>query len=342
MSQSESVENSKVLQKRHLKSVVPSEYHGLLLVDKPEGMTSHDVVARIRRVLGIKAVGHTGTLDPMASGLMVLLLGEATKISDYLLNGDKGYALAVQLGVRTDSLDRTGEVLSKETVDIPMEKIQSAIESLQGSHELLIPKFSAKKVDGKKLYEYARKSVEIDWPSKEMSFFDFKEIEIQADSFQLEMKCSKGSFIRSWSSQVGENLRVGATLTSLRRVYSHPYQIGEAIPLDDLEAAVHLMREEGQNVLPLKTCFPESFIPLVESLPTLKGLTVVGKNERLLRNGQVPSEIKKRLVPEQKEVNKRKAGVWMKAISGRTGQLLAILELQPQKQVKTKRIFNTF
>lgn len=322
-------------------AVVPSHYHGLLLVDKPEGMTSHDVVGKVRQALGVKSVGHTGTLDPMASGLMVLLIGEATKLSDYLLNGNKGYQLESRLGQTTDTLDRTGEVISTTPVDLSIDRIREAVESLSGELLLSIPKFSAKKIDGKKLYEYARAGEAVEIPKKPMSFFDFKSLEIKPDGVRLELSCSKGSFIRSWSSELGERLSVGATLTSLRRIFSAPYRVEQSIELATLCETVSVAKtsSESEEVF-LKELFPQSFIPIVQALPQIHGVTVMGKNARLLRNGQIPHELERRLIAEQKEANRTSKPCWIKALNGESGQLLAILELQPCKPLKTKRIFN--
>jgi tRNA pseudouridine55 synthase len=127
--------------------------NGLLLIDKPIGLTSHDVVGRARRILGHKGIGHAGTLDPLASGLLVLLVGEATKVSDYILNGDKSYELKARLGIATDSMDITGVVLAEKTVTSSVEQIRSAVSALSGKITMKVPVHSAVKVDGKKLYE---------------------------------------------------------------------------------------------------------------------------------------------------------------------------------------------
>src|SRR5258708_717792 len=138
-----------------------SSWHGLLLVHKSSGMTSHDVVARARRILRTREIGHAGTLDPLASGLMVLLVGRATKLSDYILNGDKAYQAVVQFGVITDSMDITGQVLTEKPVTFSEAEMLAAIEKLRGEIELEVPKYSAIKVEGRKLYEYARKDQEV-------------------------------------------------------------------------------------------------------------------------------------------------------------------------------------
>ncbi|MEK7358385.1 MAG: tRNA pseudouridine(55) synthase TruB, partial [Bdellovibrionota bacterium] len=149
--------------------------NGLLLIDKPVGITSHDVVGRARRILGMRGIGHAGTLDPLASGLLVLLIGEATKVSDYILNGDKSYELKARLGITTDSMDMTGIVTREAAVTATSDEVRSAALALQGKLTLKVPVHSAVKVDGKKLYEYAHKGETPDVvPDREMSFYDIE------------------------------------------------------------------------------------------------------------------------------------------------------------------------
>ena len=179
--------------------------NGLFLVDKPSGMTSHDVVARMRRLLATKAVGHAGTLDPLATGLLVILVGQATKLSQFILNGDKSYRVRVKFGVITDTDDITGEIVREtSSPDWTEAQLKQAVKDLTGSLELPVPIYSAIKVKGKKLYEQARKKQEVEAPLRKM---DFKACELVewgeswADAF---IHCSKGSYIRSWSRALGE------------------------------------------------------------------------------------------------------------------------------------------
>ncbi|RYZ77522.1 MAG: tRNA pseudouridine(55) synthase TruB, partial [Proteobacteria bacterium] len=213
--------------------------NGVLLVDKPVGMTSHDVVARARRILGTKGIGHAGTLDPLASGLLLLLIGEGTKVSDYLLNGDKTYELNCKLGVATDSMDITGEVLREQPVTSSLEEIKAAVAKLQGTLTLKVPLHSAVKVDGKKLYEYAHKGQTPEpniIPDREMTFYDVQLIETTMASASpsgstnviVRMSCSKGSFIRAWANNLGEDLGCGGTVEGLRRVASNPFTVANA------------------------------------------------------------------------------------------------------------------
>ncbi|HEX4922740.1 MAG TPA: tRNA pseudouridine(55) synthase TruB [Bdellovibrionales bacterium] len=252
---------------------------GLLLIDKPEGCTSHDMVARARRALGMKAIGHGGTLDPMASGLLVLLAGEGTKLADYILKGDKGYRVRVQLGLETDTLDKTGKVLSERQVSVTREDLERVIGELQGELTLEVPIFSAVKVNGQKLYERARRGETIEEPSRKMTFYEVKLLEFGPDWFEAEIKCSKGSFIRSWAREAGRRLGTGGCVSMLRRTWSAPYSVADAVRLDP------------------ETGLSGGFVPIDRALPDWPSIVVDGKDRTLLENGQISYRLRARLQP---------------------------------------------
>lgn len=295
---------------------------GIYLINKPGKMTSHDVVAQVRRVLGTREVGHAGTLDPMATGLMVVLVGEATKISDYVLNGNKGYHLKVKLGLETDTLDTDGEILSQQDVNFDPIQIRKAANEQTGDFEWPVPIYSAIKKDGKKLYEYARADKAVQIPIKTMTFWDVAPIEVTASTFSGTIRCSKGSYIRTWAAQLGKSLGVGGTLSYLQRVYSDPYEVKDAMTLEEFE--------QGNR---------ESFIPLSKTLPQMQIMTVKGKDERLMMNGQVSFDLEKRLVAYQKDCNRLQQPHFFKMFNPH-GELLAILEMQPFRSARVKRVFN--
>ena len=192
--------------------------HGVLLVNKPEGCTSHDIVDKVRRIVGQRQVGHAGTLDPMATGLLVLLLGEATKISDYLLNSQKGYRAKIKFGIETDTLDRTGEVLREQPVVLDPELIAAEAKKLLGVLQLEVPKFSAVKVGGVKLVNAARKKVAVQTPTRPMEFIDLTIHEVTHHTLDLDLHCEKGAYIRAWAHQLGQNPGCGAALESLQNI----------------------------------------------------------------------------------------------------------------------------
>ena len=301
--------------------------HGILLVDKPSGLTSHDVVAKMRRALGTKSIGHAGTLDPLATGLMVLLVGEATKISDYLLNGEKGYRVKIRFGMETDSLDITGQVTKVfPNFDLNSNQIENKMQELMGTLQLQVPKFSATKIGGEKLLQKALRHEDFEAPIKEMRFYDLKIFEVQSDSATCEFKCSKGSFVRSWVQELGVQLGCGAVVEELRRYYSQPFDVSQTTTLMDL---LNLSSQEISNLL----------IPLENCLLDWDAMTVNGKDERLMKNGQVPNELTKRLIFQQKLANRTLQSLGIRVFQASDGMLSSLIEVQPFKEPKIKRVF---
>lgn len=309
--------------------------HGVLFIDKPSGVTSHDVVAKARRILNVSAVGHTGTLDPLASGLMVLLIGEGTKISEYILTGDKGYEVLVRLGLKTDTWDITGRTLSQMNVQLDPEIVRSEAVRLRGSIELPVPVYSAVKVEGKKLYEYARKEQEVKIPRRVMGIEEVQILEAGKDFVRARIVCTKGTFIRSWAAELGERLDVGGVVAELRRFYSQPYSLENAITLEALAESV----AQSSSTDEFRGLLGKAFVPLAECLPNWKALTVGGRDEKLMTHGQIPHDLVRRLVFEQKMANREDRSVGIKIMSASHGQLLSLLEAQPFKGLKIRRIF---
>ena len=311
--------------------------NGLLLVDKPTGITSHDVVYRARRILGIRGIGHAGTLDPLASGLLVLLIGEATKVSDYLLNGDKGYEVTVRLGVATDSMDITGVVLKEMAPDLTEDQIREAVAGMSGTLELKVPVHSAVKVDGKKLYEFAHKGeTPAEVPSREMRFYDVEPLTVtmtaEATRVRVRMKCSKGSFIRAWANELGRRLGCGGCVEELRRISSAPFEVSQAIGLEELEKKWSTRADRhGSEIGP-------AWIPLRDSLPHFRRIDVDGQDERLLKNGQISSGMKSRLLQFVGAFDA--AAPPVRVIASETDDLLALLTAEPGEFYKVKRVFH--
>lgn len=298
-------------------------FNGLLLVDKPSGITSHDVVARLRRILKTKAVGHSGTLDPLASGLMACLINEGTKLSQYILEGDKGYRVRLQFGLRTDTLDITGEVLETKPVDLTSEQILKAADSLQGEMELEVPVYSAIKVQGKKLYEYARSEEEVQVPKKIMKFWSVKPIEVGADFAEFDIECSKGSYIRTWVDQLGQKLGCGATMTALRRTISSPYLVHQGQSLEEIQAAV----EQGEKT--------SAFVPMDLALPHVKRIRVKGQDRVLLGNGQISHDLRAQLISLFNPAQDK----YIQVLAQDSGQLLALIGLEAGRGFVLKRVF---
>ncbi|MBU0570849.1 MAG: tRNA pseudouridine(55) synthase TruB [Candidatus Omnitrophica bacterium] len=207
---------------------------GILVVDKPKGMTSHGVVTLVRRHFRIKKVGHAGTLDPNATGVLVLLLGKATKLSETFLNQDKEYEAVMKLGEKTDSGDSEGKVIKAREVCLTEDELQEVINDFRGDIEQIPPMFSAKKIDGKKLYKLAHKGLEV--PREPVKVW-IKEIEIKSVSIPMvhfRVVCSKGTYIRQLADDIGDALGCGANLAELRRIRSGEFDLEKAVAFDVL------------------------------------------------------------------------------------------------------------
>jgi tRNA pseudouridine55 synthase len=230
---------------------------GILIIDKPENYTSHDVVARLRRILKTKRIGHTGTLDPFATGVLVMLVGRATRLAQYLDKDAKEYAALVRFGFETDTGDRTGEPkqipdsrfrISDSGFQIAEEEIENALASFRGEIEQTPPMYSAKKIDGVKLYELARKGVEIERKAVKITNYELRitnyELPKTDDSglttqdFGLKVLCSAGTYIRTLAEDIGAKLETGAHLAELRRTKAGKFNLSKAVTIEELENMV--------------------------------------------------------------------------------------------------------
>ena len=208
---------------------------GILVVDKPIGPTSHDVVSAVRRALRQKKVGHTGTLDPNATGVLPLVIGQATKIARFFSGGDKGYDAVVRLGVTTTTLDAVGDVEEEKPVAVTEEDVLAAVKSFEGDIEQLPPMYSAKKVDGKRLYELTRKGVEVEREPKKVRINRIEVVKYEAPDIHIVVECSSGTYVRVIAADIGEKLGCGGHLLSLRRTFVGPFSLDHCVTLDALE-----------------------------------------------------------------------------------------------------------
>ena len=210
---------------------------GFLNVYKPKGMTSHDVVARLRRVTKIKQIGHTGTLDPFAEGVLPVCIGKATRLIEYL-NDDKAYVASVQFGKTTDTYDLEGTFLTESDKTVSEAEIVEALKSFQGKIEQIPPIYSAIKVKGKKLYEYARAGEQVEIKPRKVIIEDIHLVGFDAErqSAEIYINCSKGTYIRTIGHDLGQNLGCGAYLTNLKRVQAGDFYINDSVELDTLDS----------------------------------------------------------------------------------------------------------
>lgn len=249
----------------------------LLVIDKPCGLSSFAVVKRVRSLLGKKKerVGHGGTLDPFATGVLPICVGEGTKVLPFLLDADKTYEASVRFGVETDTLDLTGQVLAEHPVQgLTRAALEGALERFRGAIEQVPPMYSALKRDGKPLYKYARAGITVERAARKVTIHALDLLDFEGpDRARLRIRCSKGTYIRSLAADLGTQLGVGAHLVGLRRTASGPFQIEQAVSLDDLVACL----AEGR---PLPMLSP------LQALAHLPSVTVDESAARVLYCGQ--------------------------------------------------------
>jgi tRNA pseudouridine55 synthase len=213
-----------------------SDPTGILLVDKPKGVTSHDVVHHVRRKFKLDSVGHCGTLDPMATGLLVLLIGKATKLSDRLMGEDKEYEATLKLGIATDSQDAEGTVLSEKPVpSLTKEEIEEAFKTFKGDILQTPPMVSAKKIDGVPLYKLARKGQVVERKPRLIHIYRFDFLRIEPPEVDFRLLCTKGTYVRTICHDIGEKLGCGGHLSKLRRLASGQFQVNKAYSVPQME-----------------------------------------------------------------------------------------------------------
>lgn len=212
---------------------------GILIINKLKQYTSHDVVAKVKKICDEK-VGHTGTLDPMATGVLPLLLGQGTKLSKYLINHDKTYIAIIQLGKKTDTLDSEGSILEERIIDeklLNKENVQRVLECQIGKQIQTPPIYSAIKVNGKKLYEYARKGIKVEIPKRKIEIYNIELLNINVKDKTIEFKvhCSKGTYIRTLCENIAENLGTIGYMKELNRVQVGQFNLNQAVTVEELE-----------------------------------------------------------------------------------------------------------
>jgi tRNA pseudouridine55 synthase len=260
---------------------------GVLVIDKPKGPTSFDVVRQVRSLLRIKKVGHTGTLDPMATGVLPLCLGEATKIAGHILEGDKAYEATVRLGAETDTQDAEGRITAEAPVPaLTRELLEAALARFRGPFDQLPPMYSAVKIDGKRLYEHARAGVEVERAPRAVVVHELTLRDFSAQELKLSVRSSKGFFVRPLAFDPGRALGCGAHLTALRRTASGPFTLAHALPLAQLEGL-------GPEALQAR------LVPLADALSELPALQVSAAEAVKVQHG-LPLELAEGRAPPGK------------------------------------------
>ena len=244
--------------------------NGIVIVDKPAGWTSQDVAARLRRGFNTRRIGHGGTLDPMATGVLPVFVGRATRGVEFFEHAEKTYEATLQLGLTTDTEDTSGTVLTQQEVHISEEQILGVLPQFRGEILQVPPMYSALKVDGQKLYELARKGKEVERKPRPITIHQLELLEFTGETARLRIRCSKGTYIRTLCKDIGQALGCGGCMAALRRTAAGEYGIEEAVPL--------------QTLLDAET--PEVFLRPVDSMfRNYPAITLSPKQETRCRNG---------------------------------------------------------
>ena len=244
--------------------------NGIVIIDKPQGWTSQDVTARLRRVFNTRRIGHGGTLDPMATGVLPVFVGRGTRGVEFFEHAEKTYETVLQLGITTDTEDITGTVLTRCDAFVTGQMLEQALERFRGDIMQIPPMYSALKVNGQKLYDLARKGKEVERQPRPVTIHELTLLGMEADGIRLRVRCSKGTYIRTLCKDIGQALGCGGCMAALKRVSAGAYTIDEAVPLETL------LEEEN----------PEKYLRPVDSMFTQYPRVVLTPNqEKRCRNG---------------------------------------------------------
>ena len=244
--------------------------NGIVIVDKPQGWTSQDVTARLRRVYATRRIGHGGTLDPMATGVLPVFVGRATRGVEFFEHAEKTYETLLLLGRTTDTQDVTGTVLAEKTVRLSLADIEEVLPRFRGDILQVPPMYSALKVNGKKLYELARKGQEVERQPRPITVFELTNLGFDGTRLSLRVKCSKGTYIRTLCQDIGEALGCGGCMEALRRVQAGEYGIEDAVPLEQL----------------LESETPEQYLRSLDTMfAHCPAVTLTANQEKRCRNG---------------------------------------------------------
>ena len=287
--------------------------HGVVLLDKPGGMTSNVALQKVKRLFNAKKAGHTGSLDPLATGLLPICLGQATKISEYLLHSDKKYTTTIKLGETTDTLDSEGEVLETKEVDVSDDQLQEALAQFRGEIKQVPPMYSALKKDGQPLYKLARKGEVIDRPARDMTVYSLEATRLDQYHVQLKVHCSSGFYIRSLADDLGQVLGCGAHVVELRRTAIKSIGLDQTFSLSELE------KLSNQNVATLE------IDSLIKDMPEL---IINDEQAKNLLHGKLTMSVNSQSTP-------------LSRIYTDKGKLFGIGRVNDDYQLKTDKIFIT-
>ena len=242
--------------------------NGILILNKENGITSAEELNKVKRILGIKGIGHTGTLDPMATGVLVVLLGKCTKLSDVITSLTKEYIATVKIGIKTDTLDITGNILEQRKEILEKDTLSNVINSFKKTYEQEVPSYSSVRINGKHLYEYAREGIEVELPKRKVTIHEIELLEIKEDEFTFKCLVSKGTYIRSLIRDICDELGVIGTMSALERTKQGVFEIKDSYGIEDIENGKY------------------EFIPLEKVLVHEKRI-ITEENKKQIMNGSI-------------------------------------------------------
>ncbi|EGQ7811825.1 tRNA pseudouridine(55) synthase TruB [Vibrio parahaemolyticus] len=257
--------------------------NGVILLDKPTGISSNDALQKVKRIYFAEKAGHTGALDPLATGMLPICLGEATKFSQFLLDSDKRYRVIAKLGERTNTSDSDGEVVETRPVDVTLEKLEACIEKFRGESDQVPSMFSALKYQGKPLYEYARKGIEVPRESRKITVYEIVLHRFEGDEVEMEVHCSKGTYIRTIVDDLGEMLGCGAHVTMLRRTAVAKYPYEKMVTLEQLN---ELLEQAHREEIAPRELLDPLLMPMDTAVEDLPEVNLIPELANMVQHGQ--------------------------------------------------------
>ncbi|EHR4994561.1 tRNA pseudouridine(55) synthase TruB [Vibrio parahaemolyticus] len=257
--------------------------NGVILLDKPTGISSNDALQKVKRIYFAEKAGHTGALDPLATGMLPICLGEATKFSQFLLDSDKRYRVIAKLGERTNTSDSDGEVVETRPVDVTLDKLEASIEKFRGESDQVPSMFSALKYQGKPLYEYARKGIEVPRESRKITVYEIVLHRFEGDEVEMEVHCSKGTYIRTIVDDLGEMLGCGAHVTMLRRTAVAKYPYEKMVTLEQLN---ELLEQAHREEIAPRELLDPLLMPMDTAVEDLPEVNLIPELADMVQHGQ--------------------------------------------------------
>ena len=297
--------------------------NGVILLDKPTGISSNDALQKVKRIYFAEKAGHTGALDPLATGMLPICLGEATKFSQFLLDSDKRYRVIAKLGERTDTSDSDGEVVETRPIGVNLEKLEACIDTFRGESDQVPSMFSALKYQGKPLYEYARKGIEVPRESRKITVYEIVLHRFEGDEVEMEVHCSKGTYIRTIVDDLGEMLGCGAHVTMLRRTGVAKYPYEKMVTLEQLN---ELLEQAHRDEVAPKELLDPLLLPMDTAVEDLPDVNLNAELTNLVQHG-MPVQVMG--APE---------GTPIRMTSGEDNLFIGVAEVNDDGKVAPKRL----